>query len=112
VALAALVGAGVAAASPVRLVVRPKAVRAGGVIRVTAAASPCLVRDQVTLISRAFRGHAFGGEGAAYGVARRHGSFAVRTRIRAALHAGRYEITARCGGGNLGVAAWVRVVRP
>jgi Sporulation and spore germination/Immunoglobulin-like domain of bacterial spore germination len=109
-ALLALVGAGSASASGVHLVVAPTRVAPGGVVRVSAAASPCPVGDQVTLISAAFRGHAFGGQGAVNGQVRSRGSFAARAHIRSGLQPGRYEVTARCGGGNLGASAFFRVV--
>jgi hypothetical protein len=101
-----LVVAGAAAASVARihLVVSPSVVDPGAVIRVSAASSPCPVGDQVILISRAFRGHAYG-EGAVYGRVGRHGAFSVSTRISAPLAAGRYEVGARCGGGHLPVGA-------
>jgi hypothetical protein len=103
------IAAGSALAAPVHLVVRPATVAPGGVIVVSASSSPCLPRDQVTLISKAFPGHAFGGEGAVNGKVGSHGSFSVRARVRSALPAGRYRIGARCGGGNLGVSAYVRI---
>jgi hypothetical protein len=109
VALVVLIAAGSALATPVHLVVRPSAVGAGGAIIVTATSSPCLSRDQVTLISTAFPGHAFGGEGAVNGKVGTHGSFAVHARLRSGLRAGWYRIGARCGGGNLGVSAYVRI---
>jgi hypothetical protein len=37
------------------------------------------------------------------------GAFAVAGKVRATAHPGRYVVTARCGGGNLGVAAYLRV---
>jgi hypothetical protein len=104
-----LIAAGSALAAPVHLVVSPSSVAAGGVVTVSASSSPCLRRDQVTLISTAFPGHAFGGEGAVNGRVGSHGSFSVRTRIRAALRPGSYHVGARCGGGNLGVSASIRV---
>jgi hypothetical protein len=108
-AAAALVAAGSAEASAVRrFVVTPSLVRPGALIRVSAAASPCSVGGQVILISRAFRGHAYG-EGAIYGRVRSGGAFAVSTRIRANLTAGRYQVSARCAGGNLPVGAFFKV---
>ncbi len=97
-----------ALAANVRLVVTPSVVAPGGLVRVSAASSPCLRGDQVTLISAAFRGHAFG-QGAVYGTVGAHGAFSVRTRIRTGLRPGRYTVGARCGGGNLGVTATIRV---
>lgn len=108
-ALAVALGlAASALAANVRIVVNPTSVAPGGLVRVSAASSPCLRGDQVTLISSAFRGHAFG-EGAVYGTVGPHGAFSVRTRIRAGLKAGRYTVGARCGGGNLGVTAVIHV---
>jgi germination protein M len=108
-ALLVLVGAAAAGVPRVQLVVTPTTVPAGGVVRVSAARSPCLAGDQVTLISAAFPGHAFG-QGAVYGRAGSHGSFAVSARVRSGLRPGEYQVTVRCGGGNLGVAASFRVV--
>jgi hypothetical protein len=108
VAAFVLAGSGVASAARVRIVVRPATVAAGGLVTVSAASSPCLLGDQVTLISSAYRGHAFG-EGAVYGHVRRQGSFSVRARIRSGLRPGSYTVGARCGGGNLGVSALIRV---
>jgi hypothetical protein len=102
------IAAGSALAANVHLIVRPGTVAAGGVIVVSATSSPCLSRDQVTLISTAFPGHAFG-EGAVNGRVGSHGSFSVHAHVRAGLRAGRYRIGARCGGGNLGVSAYVRI---
>lgn len=110
VAVLVLVGAGSGRASGVHLVVTPATVAPAGVVRVSAAASPCRVGDQVTLISATFPGRAFGGQGTVSGQVGSHGSFSVRARIRSGLRTGRYEITGRCGGGNLGVSAFLRVV--
>ena len=110
VAALVLSGAAAATAGRVHMVVQPATVAPGGIVAVSARSSPCSARDQVILISAAFRGHAYG-EGAVSGPIGRHGSFAVRTRIRAKLQPGRYLVTARCGGGNLGVSA-VITVRP
>ena len=101
-------GAASALAARVHMVVSPSAVGAGGVITVSASSSPCLPGDQVTLISAAFPGHAFG-EGAVNGRVGGHGSFSVRARVRSGLRPGRYQIGARCGGGNLGVSVYFRV---
>jgi hypothetical protein len=108
-AVGVLAAAGSALAAHVQMVATPTVVQPGGVVRVSTRSSPCPPGDQVTLISRAFRGHAFGGEGAVYGRVHSHGAFSVATRIQARLSAGRYQATARCGGGNLGVSAWFTV---
>jgi hypothetical protein len=69
----------------------------------------CVARDQVTLISRLFPGHAFGGEGAVYVRAGRNGDFTRRFRIPAGTAHRTYVVSGRCGGGNLGVTVRVRV---
>lgn len=97
-----------AGAAVVRVVVKPGTVSPGATITVSALSSPCPPRDQIILISTAFAGHAYG-KGAVYGTVRAHGAFAVRARVRAGLARGRYQIGFRCGGGNLGVSAYVRV---
>jgi hypothetical protein len=105
--------AGAALAARVHLVVRPATVAPGAVVTVSAGSSPCLtperVAQYVTLISAAFPGHAFGGEGAVRGRIGSRGSFSVHARVRLGLRRGRYPVTARCGGGNLGVSASIRV---
>jgi uncharacterized protein (DUF2126 family) len=63
----------------------------------------------VFLISRLFPGHAFGGEGAITTTARAGDHFTRSFQVRRSTARGRYVITARCGGGNLGIAVHVRV---
>jgi hypothetical protein len=75
---------------------------------VAAGSSPCLVGDQVILISTAFPGHAYG-KGAVYGHVRAHGAFTVRAHVRSKIGPGRYSISFRCGGGNLGVLVYARI---
>jgi len=99
---------GVAPAARIHLTVSPAAVSPGGLLKVSTASSPCLPGDQVTLLSAAYPGHAFG-IGAVYGRAGAHGAFSISARIRKSLAAGRYHVGVRCGGGNLGVLAYFRV---
>jgi hypothetical protein len=106
--LAALAIPGGALAASVHMVVTPATVAPGAAVRVTATKSPCLPGDQITLISAAFPGHAFG-EGAVYGTVEAHGAFSVRTGLAKGLRAGSYRVGGRCGGGNLGVTAGFRV---
>ena len=106
--LTALVAAAPAAASRVHLAVLPATVSPGAAIRVVGNAGTCHVGDQVAAISSAFPGHQFG-KGALYGRVVAGGGFTIHGHVRSGLHAGRYVVTARCGGGNLGVAAHVRV---
>lgn len=88
--------------------VRPSAVARGGLV--TVSGGRCHAGDTVYLISPAFVGNAFVEHSVAT-TARRDGTFARRVRIRRHIRAGRYAITARCGGGNLGVLARLRVTR-
>jgi len=107
--LLALAAGAPAATHGARLAVRPALVSPGAAIRVVGDASPCHAGNTVQAISKAFPGHAYGGEGALHGRVRAGGAFTISGRVRATLAAGRYAVTARCGGGNLGVTAYVRV---
>ena len=94
---------------PIRLAVVPSTVPPGGAIRVVGNAGDCPRGDTVFAISRAFPGHQFGAAGALTARVARGGGFSIRGRVRARVARGRYLVTARCGGGNLGVAAHVRI---
>lgn len=109
---ALIVLAVVAAATP-SIHVTPASVHRGHVVRVHGSvAHGCAKGDTVTLISRAFsHRHDFAGLPAIYAVSRSDGSFSKRTRIPARRKPGRYRISGRCGGGNLGVSARLRVLR-
>ena len=61
------------------------------------------------LISKLFPGHAYGGAGAIKTTARAKGHFTRRFVVPRSTALGRYVVTARCGGGNLGIAAHLRV---
>lgn len=90
--------------------VRPAAVYPGEVVRVSGSAAGCPSGDQVTLLSRAFSPrHEFAGVPAVFASVRADGGFSKRTRIPARRHPGRYRVSGRCGGGNLGVTARLRV---
>ena len=89
--------------------VTPTTVRPGATVRVTGNADGCPRGDTVTVISRAFRGHGFAGIGAVFTRVGAGGSFAAPAHVRIRIRPGRYAITARCGGGNLGVSARLRV---
>jgi hypothetical protein len=86
--------------------VAPTAAARGTVVTFTG--SGCTAGDTVYLISRLFPGHAYG-EGAISTRARANGHFMRRFRIRLSTPRRRYGITARCGGGNLGIVVHVRV---
>ena len=116
VALAALLAAfvAVAGAAPPRalLTVTPSSVHRGGHVQILGWAASCPVGDTVTIMSRAFQSsHAFAGVPAVLTRVRRHELFGTTARIRRRVRPGRYDVTARCGGGNLGVAEHL-VVRP
>ena len=88
------------------LTATPASVSRGSTVTFTGAG--CLRGDSVILISKLFPGHAYG-EGAITTKARANGRFTRRFVVRMTTAPGRYGITARCGGGNLGVVAHVRV---
>jgi hypothetical protein len=108
VALAAgsLVLAGTLAAATPRLTVHPRSIARGGTVTVSGTGSRA--GDLVYLISPPFVGQAFVAHSVATHV-RSNGAFSRNVRTRTSIRAGRYLITARCGGGNLGVSARLRV---
>jgi hypothetical protein len=106
VVVVAFVSAGTVAGATPRLTVQPVKVARGG--RVTVSGKGCRSGDLVYLISPAFMGNAFVPHSVATR-ARSSGAFSRLVHIRTSIRAGRYLITARCGGGNLGVSARLRV---
>jgi hypothetical protein len=109
-ALAGTFAAAALAATPT-IVVTPNEVHRGHTVRVHGAAGGCPAGDQVTLLSRAFSAaHEFAGVPAVHARVGAHGGYSVTTRIPAARHPGRYSVSARCGGGNFGVRAPLRVL--
>jgi hypothetical protein len=114
-ALAAIVVLGLSAAALAATSIRvhPHRVEAGHSLRIRGSADACPVGDRVTLLSRAFpHRHEFAGVPAVYTRVRSGGHFRRRVRIPAHRDPGRYSVTGRCGGGNLGVTAHFRVIRP
>ena len=92
--------------------VAPATVDAGGRVSISGSARGCPTGDRVMLLSRAFsHRHDFAGVPAVFARVRRDGSYGHSVRIPAGTPAGRYAITGRCGGGNLGVTAHLRVRR-
>jgi hypothetical protein len=109
---AILAGAGVvlAAGSPT-INVDPHRVKQGEVVRIFGVVPGCARGDQVTLLSRAFsHRHEFAGVPAVFATVRRHHRYSHRTRIPAHRRVRRYAVRGRCGGGNLGVTAHLRVI--
>jgi hypothetical protein len=89
----------------------PATVQRGHVVRLHGRVPGCVPGDRVTLISRAFsRRHTFAGVPAVFAPLMAGHRYAVRARIPRTRRAGRYTVTGRCGGGNLGVAATLRVM--
>jgi hypothetical protein len=92
-----------------RLQVSPRSVTAGDTVTVSgwlppAPGSECATG--VALLSRAFVGtHEFADVPAIGAAVKPDGTFTVTTRIPRAKAAGTYDITGRCGGGNIGASA-------
>jgi hypothetical protein len=109
-ALAALAIATTASAA-VFLLVTPSTVHRGALVYIKGNAGDCPHGDAVTILSRAFpRLHSFAGVPAVYATVGAGGRFHATTRIPIGRRVGKYVVTARCGGGNLGVATPLRVV--
>jgi hypothetical protein len=86
--------------------VSPGSVARGQSVRVYGSvAGGCAVRDQVTLISRAFKGathHEFAGVPAIYVRQDSQHKFSRRVTIAMSVKRGTYFVSGRCGGGNFG----------
>jgi hypothetical protein len=94
------------------LTVRPTTVRRGKTVLVQGLAGGCAETDTVTILSHAFPAtHSFASVPAVYAGVGPEGRFSAKTWIPASRAPGRYTITARCGGGNLGVEAILTVTR-
>jgi hypothetical protein len=95
----------------VALHVAPASVHRGGTVLVTGVAGDCPAGDAVTIISHAFPAtHSFAGVPAVFAQVGAAGRFSVKTYVPSARRPGLYTVSARCGGGNLGVTARVTVV--
>jgi hypothetical protein len=109
--LAAVFATVVWAATP-SLTLSPSSVGRGGLVLVRGSADGCPVGDTVTIISRAFVDRReFAGLPAILARVKSGGRFTVTTRIPVLRLPGRYGVTARCGGGNLGVLKYLTVRR-
>jgi hypothetical protein len=112
-ALLTVGGAATALAAPsLKIQVSPSGAYRGEVVRVFGTvAGGCAPGGDVTLISEAFSpAHEFAGIPAIFARVRSDGSFSKRTRIPRGRAPGRYSIRGRCGGGNLGVSARLRIL--
>jgi hypothetical protein len=96
----------------VSLAVTPSNVVRGRTVLVHGVAGDCPAGDAVTVISRAFSpAHSFAGVPAVFAEVGSAGRFSTVARIPSSRRPGAYTVTARCGGGNLGVSARLTVVR-
>ena len=109
-AVAALAFAGAVTAAT-SLTVAPSPVHRGHRVIIRGNADGCPVGDVVTIISKAFaHTHDFAGLPAVFALVRSGGKFGVRPRIPSRKAVGSYGVSARCGGGNLGVSTTIHVV--
>lgn len=108
--VAALIGlAAPAGAAPASLRVTPTTVAAGRTVTVSGS---CEANTNGFVISPAFlkdATHEFAGQGAVAFTTGAAGTFTTHPVIAAATAPGNYVITARCGGGNLGLEAHLTV---
>ena len=90
----------------VTLKAAPAVVTRGGTITITGGV--CTANSTAILLSKLFPGHAYG-VGALNAKTGANGRFSRTYVVPSSKAPGRYTITARCGGANLGVIARVRV---
>jgi hypothetical protein len=114
IVLAALVGVwtATAAATTVALHVNPTTVAAGTSVQVSGQCDP---NTGGYVISTAFlhdATHDFAGVGAVPFTTDSTGAFAGTALIPSTRAAGTYQVTGRCGGGNLGISVTLTVVAP
>jgi hypothetical protein len=117
-ALAAVAAVGVlvapAQAAAPTIHVAPKPVQRGYRVHVFGRVPGCPTSDRVVLLSRAFRhrpGRDFAGVPTVRAKQGPHHGYSVRPRIPAGRRPGTYALTGRCGGGNIGALAHIKVVR-
>jgi len=102
-------------ASAASIVVTPGSTTPGGTVNVTgdvlAGGTPaCTVPGSATLISNAFVGLGeFAGVGAAMVPVDATGHFSAALKLSSSVAPGTYQVTGRCGGGNLGVTATLTI---
>jgi hypothetical protein len=105
---AAAAGAGMPLTS---IAVSPSHVHRGHRVTISGNADGCTVGSQVTIISRAFaHAHEFASMPAVFAMVKSGGKFKISPRIPSTRHVGSYGVSARCGGGNLGVTATIHVI--
>lgn len=112
VPIAVLAMAPAATAARPSLTLTPSSVQRGHTVTLKGSADGCPAGDRVSLLSKAFaHTHDFAGLPAVYARVRPGGAFGTTTRIPAAKAPGRYAVTGRCGGGNLGFLKHLTVRR-
>jgi hypothetical protein len=94
--------------------VSPRSVTAGDTVTVSGSVGPgqagSACASSIELLSRAFDDtHEFAGVPAVTAAVRPDGTFAATTRIPRSRPAGTYDISGRCGGGNIGASATLQV---
>ena len=102
------------AAPAATLQVSPGSVAAGDPVVVSGSVGPgqagSACASGIELLSRAFDDtHEFAGVPAVTAAVRPDGTFATTTRIPRSRPAGTYDISGRCGGGNIGASATLQV---
>ena len=114
--IAVIVLAVAAPASAATIAVNPTTVPTSGTVTLSgdvllASGTPgCGVPGTITLSSDAFAGLAeFAGRGAVMLPVDATGHFSSAVALKSSVAAGAYEITGRCGGGNMGVSATLTV---
>jgi len=96
----------------VALTVSPSRVQRGHAVLVQGIAGGCALGDDVTILSHAFPAtHSFAGVPAVYAPVGSAGRFSTHVTIPKTRAPGSYTITARCGGGNLGLELHLTVTR-
>jgi hypothetical protein len=101
-----------ASGSLVALALTPSIVHRGGTVHIHGNADGCAKGNTVFVLSRAFvHTHEFAGVSAVLAKVRAGGVFRASTVIPRTRRLGRYAVTARCGGGNLGITAHLTVRR-
>jgi len=101
-----------AAGALTHLTLTPAIVHRGGTVHIKGNADGCTVGNTVFVLSRAFvHTHEFAGVSAVLAKVRAGGAFRATTVIPRTRRPGRYNVTARCGGGNLGVLVHLTVRR-
>lgn len=106
--VALAVGVSPAVAARKRLSVSPAVTTPDALVHISGNAPGCQKGTTVVAISSAFPGHAYG-KGTLTGSAGRGGTFSFSGHLRSPLKSGRYSITARCGGGNVGITVFLTV---